>query len=86
MVEPKYKSLADLKADKKIPESIREIIFERHIRQRNQISQILGEIELSYRRGYQAGYEDMQKEIKTRKEKICLLNPNINVIIVNALR
>ncbi len=59
--EPGYMSLAELKRSKKIPENIKDLIYDRHVRQRNEIKMILGEIELAYRRGFAAGEEAERK-------------------------
>ena len=62
-IEPRYTPISELKFGKgHIPEDIRDLVEQRHVRSRNEISKVLGEIELAYRRGYQAGYEAKQAE------------------------
>ncbi len=61
IVEPKYLPIGERMATKAIqalPKDMRDIIQERHIRQRNQIGQIIGEIELSWHRGRHRGRVD----------------------------
>lgn len=66
-VEPRYRTLAELKADKGIPAGIRPLVYDVHVSLRNPIAGALGAIELAYGRGYLAGQEDARKGKWMRK-------------------
>lgn len=53
--EPRFLTLADLQTRDTMPDDIRGLACELYIKQRNQTSQIIGNLELAYRRGFAAG-------------------------------
>ena len=72
--EPKLITLKSLQENVHIPDDIKEMVIERYVSLRNQMSGIVGELELSYRRGYDAGVQSSNRTTELNEYKrLCSL-------------
>lgn len=80
--EPKYVPLRKLKDSdwmQKMPVGMHDMIVDRHIRLRNEIGRIIGEIELSYYRGREAGREECSALVSELEGRQWMVDPTPDI-------